>query len=261
MVEIYCAMAKVTLTSKSNAMKSYLPLLTFAILLTSCSSVYKSGQTPDDVYYSPERQRDEYVRVTERNDRYYRSEEDDREDRYLRMKTRNRRYSLLDDNYDYYTYNGNNYYRYSDYYRINSIRFNPNWWSWNYRFGGYNYDPFLFNPYYCNPYYTGVVYGNVNPRFNRPRQSNLHIFDANGNSYNPNIPKGNGRTFGNNGTANDNYRGSGTNAGGFLRDVFGSGNSGSSNSKTNTSTGSSNNNSSSSGSGSSGASRAPARKF
>jgi hypothetical protein len=75
-------------------------LLAFsAALITSCST-YKAGQTPDDVYFSPAK---EYVAKEEketRRDKYeeYVSAEDDR---YLRMKIRNReRWSTIDD----YTY-------------------------------------------------------------------------------------------------------------------------------------------------------------
>jgi hypothetical protein len=260
-------MAKVTLTIKSDAMKSYLPLLTFAVLLTSCSSVYKSGQTPDDVYFSPDRPREEYVRVERQTDRRYQElDEEGREDRYLRMKTRNRRYELLDD-YDYYAYNGANYYRYNDYYRMNAFRFNPSWMNWNYRFGGFNtFDPFFYNPYYFNPYhyspyYSGVVYGNVSPKFNRPRTANLNTFDANGNRYNSNAPKGNSRTFSIGGSdRNENYRNSNSNAGGFMRNVFGGENS-SSNKAPSSNAGSNNNSSNSNSSGSSGGGRAPVRRF
>ncbi len=257
-------MAKVTLTSKSDAMKSFLLLLMFVLVLTSCSSVYKSGQTPDDVYYSPERQRDEYVRVDERREpQYQQYDELSREDRYLRMKTRNRRYGLLEEDIDLYAYNGSNYYRYNDYYRMNAFRYNPAMWNWNMRFGGFNgYDPFFYNayyynPYHCNPYYSGVVYGNVSPRYNRPRTGNMSIFDRNGN-YNGNMQKGNNRTFSFGTDRNENYRSSGSNAGGFLRNVFGGDNNSSNSAK-----GSSNSNSSSSSSGSSnsGSSRAPVRKF
>jgi hypothetical protein len=264
-------MAKVILTSKSSAMKSYLPFLTIAAFLASCSSVYKSGQTPDDVYFSPERPQEEYVRVEKRDDnRRYGNDELDREDRYLRMKVSNRRYGLLDD-YDYYAYNGNNYYRYNDYYRINNYNYhlyNRNAWMWNSGYTYWNHSPYYYNPYYYSPYYSGVVYGNTNPKYNKPRTSNLHVFDRNGNSNNPNVPRNNGRIFGSSGSSNDNYRGSGSNAGGFLRDVFG-GNNNSNNSSSSGKTtvgGSNNNNSSSSGSSnsgssSSGSSRAPVRKF
>lgn len=265
-------MAKVTLTSKIAAMKSYLPFLTFAVLLTSCSSVYKSGQTPDDVYYSPARPQDEFVRVEKKNDRMYNDRNQSRyedytlEDSYLRMRTRNRRYTLLDDYYDCYCY-GSNYNRYYDYYRMNTYYggyYNANTWRVTHGFGNSYYDPYYYNPYYGNPYYNGVVYGNINPVYNKPRKSNLHVFDGNGNSYNPNLPKSNGKTYSSSPAgSDDNYRGSGTNAGGFLRNVFGSGNSSSSSSSGNTTStqpSSSNSGSSSSGS-SSGSSRAPVRKF
>ena len=269
-------MAKVTLTSKSSAMKSYLPFLTFAVILASCSSVYKSGQTPDDVYFSPERPQEEYVRVEKRDDsRRYGNDELDREDRYLRMKVTNRRYGLLDD-YDYYAYNGNNYYRYSDYYRFNNYQFNYHnynryWGMMNNGYYNWNHGPIYYNPYYASPYYSGVVYGNTNPKYNKPRTSNLHVFDRNGNPNNPNVPKNNGRIFSSSGNGNnDNYRGSGSNAGGFMRDVFGGNNNNSSSSgkttvgnsnNNNNSSSSSSNSGSSSSSSSSGSSRAPVRKF
>ncbi|HEU4901806.1 MAG TPA: hypothetical protein VFT06_03415 [Flavisolibacter sp.] len=243
-------------------MKSCIPLLTFAVLLTSCSSVYKSGQTPDDVYFSPERQRDEYVRVEKNDDRLYgnrdRYEDYTLEDHYLRMKTRNRRYAFLESDIDCYCY-GNNYSRYYDYNRMNNsyAYYNNLGLGWNY---GYN-NAYYYNPYYKNPYYSGVVYGNVNPVYNKPRKSNLHVFDGNGNTYNPNLPKSNGRTFSTT-SGDENYRSSGTNAGGFLRNIFSSGSS-SSSSTSNTAPTSTNSgsNSSSSSSSSSGSSRAPVRKF
>ena len=75
-------------------MKSFLPLLSLTLVFASCSSAYKTGQTPDDVYFSPERPQEEYVRVDKDEDRYYRGDEDRtssdyynyEEDRYLRMK-------------------------------------------------------------------------------------------------------------------------------------------------------------------------------
>ncbi|MBK8951779.1 MAG: hypothetical protein IPM85_05095 [Chitinophagaceae bacterium] len=45
-------------------MKPQLLLLALTVAaLSSCTTAYKTGQTPDDVYYSPLPQRDEYVRV------------------------------------------------------------------------------------------------------------------------------------------------------------------------------------------------------
>lgn len=238
-------------------MKSYLPLLTFAILLTSCTSVYKSGQTPDDVYFSPQRQQDEYARVEKRDDRRYNNQSADEslEDRYLRMKTRNRRYAFLENDYDCYCY-GSNYNRYYDYNRLNNYTYYST--PWNYGYNNY-YSPYYYNPYYKNPYYSGVVYGNVNPVYNKPRTTNLRVFDPSGATYNPNTPRSNGKAYSNS-TGNEDYRSSGSNAGGFLRNVFGSGNN-SSSSSSNTAPTSTNNSSSSSSGSSSSSSHAPVRKF
>ena len=55
-----------------------------AAALSSCTTAYKTGQTPDDVYYSPARPQDEYVRVEEKEE--YRYDDEYYDDRYLRMK-------------------------------------------------------------------------------------------------------------------------------------------------------------------------------
>lgn len=261
-------MAKVILTSKSSAMKSYLPLLTIALALASCSTAYKSGQTPDDVYYSPARQRDEYVRVKEKDDRMYQGDDErSREERYLRMRARDRRYELLDDDYNYYSYNVNNYYGYNNYCHYypymgyNRIYWNVNPFYYDVYYNPYYYNSYYYyNPYYKNPYYSGgVVYGSVSPVYNKPRGANLHAYDRD-NNYNSNMPKSNGRTFDNgNSSSYDNYRGSGNNAGGFLRNVFGSGSNNNSGSSS-TTTSSSSSSSGSSSSSSSGSGHTP-RKF
>ncbi|HVF81190.1 MAG TPA: hypothetical protein VM884_04630 [Flavisolibacter sp.] len=255
-------MAKITVTSKSSAMKSYLPFLSLALAFASCSTAYKTGQTPDDVYFSPERQRDEYVRLEERDKRQYSNtsylnDEAAREDRYLRMKTNYRRYSILDD-YDSYTYSGSNYYRYNDYYRNNNYSCYTT--NWNSKWGSYN--PYYYNPYYSNPYYSGYIAGNVRPVYNKPRGSNLNIYNGNNNPNTYNTPS-KGRPS-NSASNNNNYNGSGTNGGGFLRDVFGgtsSSNKGSSSSNSNSSSSSTSTPSSGSSSSSSGTTSAPARKF
>ena len=53
-------------------MKSSILLLAFSsLVIRSCTTAYKTGQTPDDVYFSPERPANEYVNVEKENDRYY----------------------------------------------------------------------------------------------------------------------------------------------------------------------------------------------
>ncbi|HRF19173.1 MAG TPA: hypothetical protein PK977_13450, partial [Chitinophagaceae bacterium] len=70
-----------------------LQILLLAVIvaaLSSCTTAYKTGQTPDDVYFSKSRPINEYVRVEEENDQYYRYDDEYYDDRYLRMKVRNR---------------------------------------------------------------------------------------------------------------------------------------------------------------------------
>ncbi len=245
-------MAKVTLTPKTSAMKSIIPLLAIVLAFSSCSTVYKSGQTPDDVYYSPARPEGDYVRQERRDDRRYRYDEEAyRDDRYLRMKIRNRRYVGLYD--DYYSYNPYYYHYYNG-----SLVYNSPWSSYSY----WNY---YYNPYCMQP---GII---KNPRtvYNKPRTFDLSVYNGGtpGTPGNTVSPKG--RNFGKpaygsgNNNNNNNYRGSGRDAGGFLRDVFGTGSSSSSSSSSSgsKSSSSSSSGSSSSGSGSKGSTNAPARKF
>ena len=257
-------MAKVTVTFKSNAMKLYLPFIASVLAFASCSTAYKTGQTPDDVYFSPARQRDEYVRVEKNDDRQYQNDEASREDRYLRMKTSYRRYSVLDD-CDCYAYNGSNYHGYYDSYRYNNLGYYNNWYATppyytNSYYSPYNYNPYYYNPYYNKPYYSGVVTGNVQRIYTGPRTTNLNAYSNNSNTNGSNYTKGRVNNNNSSTNSNDNYRNSGTNAGGFLRNTFGSGNNNSSGSSNSSSTPSSSS-SSSGGSSSSSGSSAPVRKF
>lgn len=124
-------------------MKSVLLLLSiFAIVATSCTSVYKTGQTPDDVYYSPLPPGDDYVRVEKSDKGKYRYSDDYYDDRYLRMKVRNR--YLWNDLNDWYYYE-----------RYGSV--------YNYYFGSY-YNPYNNWHYYYNPYGCPGNYAYNNPK-------------------------------------------------------------------------------------------------
>ena len=249
-------------------MKSFLPLLSLA-LLASCTTAYKTGQTPDDVYYSPQRPQDEYVRVEKRDDQRYQnddnrryddnrrstrndyySEEDMAYERYLRMKVRNRRLWSSIDN-DFYSYNP--YYRYN-----NSFYYNSPWNAQHY----WNY--------YYNPYSTVIIANPRTPVYNRPRTTNLHVFDDPRTPSNTSkAPSYKTRSFENSGQSERPAR----NVGRDLRRIYGTDNdsySGSTN--TNSSSGSSSTRSSSTGSSSSGSSssgskstggggNAPVRRF
>jgi hypothetical protein len=115
-------------------MKSQILLLALIVAaLSSCTTAYKTGQTPDDVYFSPTRPHDEYVQV-EKKEAEYRGE-DYYEDRYIRMRVQNRyQWSALD---DYYF---NNPYAYN-YYSYYSNWNNPwnSYWTWNNYYNPYCY--------------------------------------------------------------------------------------------------------------------------
>ena len=233
-------------------MKSKILLLAFSVAaLSSCTTAYKTGQTPDDVYYSPTRPLDEYAKTEKEDDNQYRNNEVEYyEDHYLRMKVRNRyRWSDLDDPYYY-----SRRYNYSAY---NCCCFGNPWTPYTY-----------WNSYY-NPYYHNSII--VNPKsltYTRPRTFNLNAYNnnalTNSNYSNPKYrSSGNGTNNNNNTYTAPRNRTSNneSNSGNILRNVF------KSNGNSNSSSGSSNNNSSSSsssgssGSSSSGSTNAPVRRF
>ena len=178
-----------------------------AAALSSCSSVYKSGQTPDDVYYSPAQQRPAYVNTESQNQPEYRGNRNDYangssyySDYYLRFKS-------------------SNYYRWStfdDYY----------WYDW--RYNSYYYDPFYSPIYYGsygNPYsgYSNPKYYYTTSNYSGPRMYNLNTYDNTARQatyFNPKLGNNNNlpsRSF-NTTTSTD--------RGGFLRSVFSNSNNG-----------------------------------
>jgi hypothetical protein len=117
-----------------------------AAAFASCSTAYKSGQTPDDVYYSPVRAVDETRNDDRRDDT--RPDETTANDTRVRMVIRDYRWRDFDNDYDY------------------SYRHSP----YGYCYGSYNNYGYYYNPYYYsrplyNPkanYYSPVV--NSTPR-------------------------------------------------------------------------------------------------
>jgi hypothetical protein len=164
------------------------------LLFSACTTAFKTGQTPDDVYYSPAPEVIEYSGS--------RNSYANPDDQYLRMKVRNQqRWSMIDD----FTY-----------------------WNSPYNYYGVNYNnwflnPSLIQPFGINNFYNtwGFVHGNFyvpyHPGFiiknpvksvatNRPRLSgyNNYIFnnknDRNPKSYSSKTYNNNNsnRTFNNN---------------------------------------------------------------
>jgi hypothetical protein len=169
-------------------MKSQIFLLAvIAAVFSSCSSAYKTGQTPDDVYYSPGRQQDEYVQVEKNDDRRYQSVDEYYDERFLRMRVQNRyRWSTLDEFYFNGSYHPYSYYGFSNHWN------NPwnNYWTWN---------------NYYNPYCYGGVGGGIiikNPTaYVRPPSKPI-AFSS--NSY---LGNNNGSRVKNSGYSNNYYNG------------------------------------------------------
>jgi hypothetical protein len=106
--------------------KSLAAIVSASLLLAGCSSVYRTAQTPDDVYYSEGRVVEEVATTRGSQSRQadgYSSYWEDQDDDYLRMKVRDRsRWGGLDD-IDYW--NGFNNGMWVNYNTWNSP------WGWN----------------------------------------------------------------------------------------------------------------------------------
>ncbi len=127
-----------------------LMMIITAGLFTGCSSVYRSGQTPDDLYYAEGSSvtNNPYVNNQERDQ--YQEEVSTQDDNYLRMKVANRNRWGSIDNFSYW----------------NDIRYNycyaPVGFS-NYN-GSIYFDPMIswYSNRFYNNYYSGYgsLYGN-----------------------------------------------------------------------------------------------------
>ena len=104
------------------------------LLLSSCSTAYRAGQTPDDVYYSPGSTaggEEKVKKQRSRDDQEYQEYISSQDDAYLRRKVTNRnRWSTIDD-FSYW----------------NDCR--------------YNFFPSTFN--YFNPYFSCFTCNTFNP--------------------------------------------------------------------------------------------------
>lgn len=79
-------------------MKINFLLIAFTLaILSSCSTAYKTGQTPDDVYYSPARLQTDDVRKDENKNVTDNTVYTSSEDRDIRRRVHNRRYRTYDD--------------------------------------------------------------------------------------------------------------------------------------------------------------------
>jgi hypothetical protein len=171
------------------AMKSPLLVLAVAALaLGSCTSAYKTGQTPDDVYFSPTRPQEEYVQTEKREDRRYHGTDEYYEDRYLRMRVTDRyRWSVLD---DYYLNSPYAYNYYGSYYGNTWSNPYNSYWCWNNYYNPYSSVIIIKNPKsYVTPPSRPVAFNaasyNSNPGTARP-SSNRYVSSYYNNNNNNN---------------------------------------------------------------------------
>ncbi len=122
-------------------------LAVFVATFTSCSTMYKTGQTPDDVYYSPSRTYDE-VQINTRDEERHQQQDVyyNGEDRMIRMGIADSRWRYLNNDYGYSPYNYLNYNRFNG---------NHGYYGMNSYLGNYgNFNNIYFNDYYYNPFYN-----------------------------------------------------------------------------------------------------------
>lgn len=144
-------------------MKTKFLLFVFsAVILASCSTAYKSGQTPDDLYYSKAKTIEKTNVRTEVRDEVY-------EDRQIRMAAYDPRWRSLNDRYEY------------------DHRYSPYTYGYN---NGYYYNPYYY-PY--TVYTPGIKY--MNPLNTTIRTTNLNTYNNTITTYTPTKSSGNVRTI------------------------------------------------------------------
>ena len=171
----------------------HLLLLVLIAVVSSCSSAFRTGQTPDDVYYSPAPSPAvEYVRMDNQQDRdsYSYNNTYSSEDLAIRRGISDPRYRSgisLDFGYGYspygyspYDYYGSSFYSpYSSYYNpytYTGATFYPhnyNYYGYNSPFTNYYYSPF--SNYYYPPVYVSTPVSN----YRGPRTYNLGVYNNN----------------------------------------------------------------------------------
>ena len=117
-----------------------------ATAFASCNTAYKSGQTPDDVYFSPGRVIEENTKTDEQKDQ---ANTENIENREIKMKVYDRRWRELDNDYDCNC----------------SCNYHPYKYGYSY---GYYYNPY----YYPYPVYMPGTTP-VNPKNYTARMTNL----------------------------------------------------------------------------------------
>ncbi len=212
-----------------------LPIVLIAMTFGSCATAYKTGQTPDDVYYSPvsevviKNEKLDERRKVQRYEDYLQREDD----RYIRMKVRDRlRWSSIDD----YSYWNDSRYNYASHCGCSP--------GYGYSLNSYGVYSYGYNYYWNNPCYPVIFYKNpkiystvpsksavtafLNPNFNNSRRyynpkqvgvdddqsSTRQVFTGSENTTNPTRTTTPASSTGSTGGSSGGYGSSGSSAGG-----------------------------------------------
>ncbi|MEO6220725.1 MAG: hypothetical protein ABIO81_09885 [Ginsengibacter sp.] len=143
----------------------HLLLLGIIVFFSSCTTAYRTGQTPDDVYYSPAPSQDAYVKTDNQNDRetYASNNDFNRENVEIRRGIRDSRYRnevIVDPGYGYDPYGYSNTYGYYNPYLYNTVYVNPYYNYYNSPYHNYYYSPQI----YIYPKTKGTVTSATGPR-------------------------------------------------------------------------------------------------
>lgn len=185
----------------------YLLLFGAIVAFGSCSTAYRSGQTPDDVYYSPAPQQDSYVTSPgskEEDSYYYRNNEEDYNIRrgIENPVYRNQMSLNLGFGYSPYFYNPYSYFPYNNYYGYNNFGYglygkglyNPYFDNFGYNsFSfyspynfyspysmGYGFSPFGYGYGFGSPYYSPFLFSSKSVNTNTgARRYNLNAYNNN----------------------------------------------------------------------------------
>ncbi|MEP6950721.1 MAG: hypothetical protein ABI863_15655 [Ginsengibacter sp.] len=173
----------------------HLLLFILIAVISSCSSAYKIGQTPDDVYYSPAPPPPvEYVKMDNQQDKdsYAGNNTDNIEDLAIRRGINDPMYrsnGSLNFGFGYnpYDYYGSSLFSpYSSYYNpytYTGVTFYP----YNYNYYNSYYSPF--NNYYYPPVYI-IKNGTPASNYSGPRTVNLGAYNNNSNTNRVNTQPG-----------------------------------------------------------------------
>lgn len=181
--------------------------------MSSCAT-YRTGQTPDDVYYSPEREREAYVQVDRDRDDRVSYNDRNLEDRRLRQQIRDPRFRFEDDVYwnapRYNSWGWNTWNNPYNTWGWNSWNNPYNSWAWN---SGWNTHGYGYNgwnaPFICIPGSNNliVISGPGTPKYSTGIRYSAPIqrFSNAGTNFNSKTTTGNGSRYFNNNT-NSNRR-------------------------------------------------------